>query len=57
MNHWQYLNSCHRIDCAVGRTIQMASDCPTGIILTAAFSLTGSRGEYLRVVGTIVMVE
>ena len=31
--------------------MQAASDWSNAIILTAAFSLTGSRGEYLRVVG------
>ena len=31
--------------------MQVASNWPNGIILTAAVSLTGSRGEYLRVVG------
>ena len=35
---------CHRIDRAVGRIVQAASDWPTGILSTAPFSLTRSRG-------------
>ena len=31
--------------------MRAASDWPNGIILTAPILLTGSRGEYLRVVG------
>ena len=31
--------------------MQAASDWPNGILSTAAVSLTGSRGEYLRVDG------
>ena len=38
--------------------MQAASDGPNGIILTAPFSLlVAHRGEYLRVVGIIVIVE
>ena len=42
---------CRRIDRALGGTVQAASDWPNGIISTAPFSLPGSRGEYIRVVG------
>ena len=42
---------CRRINRAAGRIVQAASDWSTGILTTAPFSLTRSRGEYLRVVG------
>ena len=31
--------------------MQAASDWPNGKVLTALFSLTGNRGEYLKLVG------
>ena len=45
---WSSNNACRRINPETGGTMQVSSDWPIGIILIAAVSLTGSRGEYLR---------
>ena len=50
-------NLCCRIDRAVRRDMQVASDWPNGIFSTTPYSFISSRGEYLRVVGIIEMVE